>query len=269
MNFSTMRAKKSLGQNFLNSTKIVGNIVDASEIGPNDTVLEIGPGKGILTQKLLENAGQVIAIEKDDRLIELLQQIFKVELETGKLVLIHADVLEIDLQALPCETYTLVANIPYYITGAVIQKFLESDKQPLSMTLMVQKEIADRIIARDKKESILSMSIKAYGKPKKIMKVPARYFSPAPKVDSAILVIADISKDFFTEITEDQFFKIMKRGFAHKRKLLINNLELLCPKKDLVHVFDSCNVPKTARAENLDQTAWKCIVKALHDREQV
>lgn len=258
-----IRAKKSLGQNFLNSKKIVGDIVTASEITSEDTVLEIGPGKGILTQALLQKAKKVIAIEKDDRLIELLHEKFHKEIENEKLELVHDDALDFDPVTQINETYALVANIPYYITGMVIQKFLESDLQPKTMTLMVQKEVADRIVSTDEKESILSISVKVYGTPKKVSKIPKRFFSPAPKVDSAILVIRDISKAFFNGISEEQFFAIIKTGFSHKRKLLINNLELLYPKSVLTDTFASCGVLENTRAENMSKENWKCFVKKV------
>ncbi|MFM2357428.1 MAG: dimethyladenosine transferase, rRNA (adenine1518-N6/adenine1519-N6)-dimethyltransferase, partial [Candidatus Parcubacteria bacterium] len=183
-----IQPKKSLGQNFLRSKKALQAIVEAGHITEQDTVLEIGPGEGVLTEKLLEKAGQVVIIEKDHRLIPLLQEKFSKEITSGKLKLIPGDVLDITIEEyIPTATaYKLIANIPYYITGEILRTFLEKQKQPEKIVLLVQKEVADRIMARDKKESILSLSVKIYGDPKREMVVNRESFKPVPNVDSAI-----------------------------------------------------------------------------------
>lgn len=252
-----MKAKKSLGQNFLNSKAVAKDIVHAAELSSADTVLEIGPGKGFLTAELLATGAQVIAIEKDDALIPLLSEKFSDAIAQGRLILIHKDILETDLAAqdLP-KHYKLVANIPYYITGQILRMFLEATMKPECMILMVQKEVADRIVARDKKESILSIAVKAYGTPKLIKKVPARYFTPTPKVDSAILAITDISnKHFKTPNDAEYFFKIVKTGFAHKRKKLAGNLRELFGEQTLAHLADA-GIDPNARAENIAIAEW-------------
>ncbi len=247
----TYKAKKSLGQNFLKSHLAIRKIIEAGEIKKEDVILEIGPGKGVLTEKLLESAGVVIAIEKDSGLVELLKEKFKKEIEEKKLILVEGDILDLKPSTynLETRTYKIIANIPYNITGAILKKFLTAERQPERMILMVQKEVAERIVARDKKESILSISVKAYGEPKMVMKVPARYFSPAPKVDSAVIAINNISRKNFTpplsspsqgrssgavqhsmlhsQAFEDKFWEIVKTGFAHKRKKLSGNLKNL------------------------------------------
>ena len=223
-------AKKSLGQNFLTSESAVDTIIDAGDVTGDDIVLEIGPGKGMLTKKLLIFAGKVIAIEKDTTLVEFLKEKFVNEIKNNKLDLVERDILDFDPEILEFykEPYKLVANIPYYITGQLIRKFLETTNQPSLMVLMLQKEVALRIVARDKrsfdsaqgKESILSISVKAYGKPKYIQMVKAGSFSPKPKVDSAILLIDNISKEFFEDFSEEDFFKMVHAGFKSKRKKL-------------------------------------------------
>jgi len=224
------KAKKSLGQNFLKSIPALNMMCEAGGVNSNDTILEIGPGKGALTTKLLEKAGKVIAIEKDNELFEFLKEKFADEIENKKLELINGDILNFDITTyhlLPATyTYKIIANIPYNITGAILKNFLSSPEQPERMILLVQKEVAERIVARNNKESILSLSIKAYGIPKYIMKVSKRFFSPSPKVDSAIIAINNIShKNFKTKQEEDIFFELIKNGFAHKRKVLRKNLE--------------------------------------------
>jgi len=147
--------------------------------------------------------------------------------------------------------YKIIANIPYYITSHLLRTFLESDCQPSLMVLMVQKEVAERIVG--KRESLLSISVKTYGRPEIIRKVPAGYFSPAPKVDSAVIKISGISKNFFQDIGEKKFFETVKKGFSQKRKMLINNLK--AQKDD----FTACNIDEKARAENLSLEQWKCL----------
>jgi 16S rRNA (adenine1518-N6/adenine1519-N6)-dimethyltransferase len=254
-----MRAKKSLGQNFLKSKTIVSDILNTAKITSNDTVLEIGPGKGVLTKELLKKASSVIAIEKDSELIKYLNDIFSDEIKDGKLTLIHNDILKVNLSHLNLysHSYKLVANIPYYITGQIFKMFLESNTPPSKIVLMAQKEVAERIVARDKKESILSISVKIYGQPKLIKKVPARYFSPKPKVDSAILLIDNISTPFKNEGDKKHFFKTLKAGFAHKRKLLKSNLE--CK----IEILEKCNIEENARAEDLAIDNWMCLNKNI------
>jgi len=260
-----MYAKKSLGQNFLKSKGAVRKIIEVSRLTPGDTVLEVGPGKGVLTEALLQHAGKVIAIEKDDRLIEFLKEKFASELSGGKLELIHGDILDLNLESykLKAQSYKLVANIPYYITGQLIRMFLESDTQPELMTLMLQKEVAKRIVAQDKKESILSISVKAYGMPHYVETVQAKYFAPVPKVDSAILLIDTISKKFFDSFPEKKFFEYVKAGFAHKRKKLIGNLQKIVPKESLEKVFEECNISKDVRAEDITSLDWEKIAKLV------
>lgn len=216
-----MRAKKSLGQHFLTSLSYLRSIADAGNVKGGDLVLEVGPGKGSLTAELLSRGASVIAVEKDDRLIGPLQMRFGSALTEGRLTLIHGDILAQDLRRLTeGKAYKVVANVPYYISGALIRFFLEATQQPSAMALLLQKEVVERI-ARDEKESLLSLSVKAYGKPLYIKKVPSGAFSPPPSVDSAILAITDISRGHFADQDhETRFFALIHAGFAHKRKVL-------------------------------------------------
>ncbi|HWA32453.1 MAG TPA: 16S rRNA (adenine(1518)-N(6)/adenine(1519)-N(6))-dimethyltransferase RsmA [Candidatus Paceibacterota bacterium] len=254
-----MKAKKSLGQNFLKSETILKKIVEAGNVNSKDVVLEIGPGKGALTEKILEAAGQVIAVEKDRELFEFLINKFATELESGKMILIHGDILELDTDEIfENQKYKIVANIPYNITGAILKKFLTARRQPSDMTLLVQKEVADRIMARDGKESLLSISVKAYGKPGIALKVGKEYFKPRPKVDSAVIHIGEISRKFFLEnqINEVKFWKIVRAGFAHKRKRLSSNLRDLGLEK-----LESYEEILGLRAENMTLKNWVFISK--------
>jgi len=257
------RAKKALGQNFLKSAAALRTIIETGEIKSDDVVLEIGPGKGILTEKLLEQAGLVIAVEKDRELFEFLQEKFMQEIKNKKLILVNEDILEFEIESYKVKSYKIIANIPYNITGAILKKFLTAEKQPVLMVLMVQLEVAQRIIGRYSpstplrvKQSILSISVKAYGEPKMIMKVPARYFSPAPKVDSAIISIKNISREFFkkNKIEEEKFWEIVKKGFAHKRKKLSSNLKNASPNLSLAQLGNK-------RAEDLALEDWILIME--------
>lgn len=291
MQKNNYRAKKSMGQNFLKSELALRKIVEAGEISEGDIILEIGPGKGALTKQLLATSCQLIAIEKDYELYELLKRKFKEEILSGQLILVNEDILKFNLEnyKLKANSYKLIANIPYNITGAILKKFLGASNQPSLMVLMVQHEVAKRIIGRGSnpstplrvKESLLSISVKAYGEPKLILKVPARYFSPAPKVDSAVIAIKNISRKNFTtsqtlssrpesghsplaggEEFEKRFWQIIHVGFAHKRKKLSNNLKHYIGKTygvnaELLKTFGD------KRAEDLSLTDWLNIAKML------
>ncbi len=253
------KAKKSLGQNFLKSKLALNAMCTAAELTGKDIVLEIGPGKGALTEKLLENNVEVIAIEKDRELVKILSKKFEVEIKNKKLRLIEGDALEFEVEKYFSrkDNWKIVANIPYNITGAIFKKFLSSDIKPIFMVMLVQKEVAERIVARDGKESILSLSVKAYGQPKYIMKVSKKYFSPIPKVDSAIIAIKNISDENFTDKkSEKLFFDILKLGFAHKRKVLRKNLEGLISKESIKSMFEYLKIKENTRAEDLSLDTW-------------
>ena len=260
-----MEKKKSLGQHFLKSQSALDAIVGALDPTAVDIVVEIGPGEGVLTEKILPLAAKVIAIEKDSRLIPLLQKKFAKYIEAGRFDLIEGDALEFDPAALQSYDlkkfdYKVVGNIPYYITGALLKKFLSETTQPSTIVFLIQKEVAQRI-ARDKKESILSLSVKAYGTPRYIKTVPAGAFSPPPEVDSAILAIQNISRHTFADPAQEQkFFEIVRAGFAHKRKLLARNLESVLGEQTL-EAMRAAQIPAKARAEEVDLTRWVSLTR--------
>lgn len=241
-----MHSKKSLGQNFLMHVRTAARIADAARISSDTSVFEIGPGTGMLTHELLVRSRKVIALEADHELFDEMKGRYADDIALGKLALVHGDIRTFDLGSLP-QGYAVVANIPYYLTGEIFQMLLEADNQPSSMTLLVQKEVADRI-ANSKKESILSLSVKAYGTPKREFLVPRGAFVPAPNVDSAVLTVRGISrKNFATRAEEKRFFDLLHAGFAHKRKFLRSNLVGLVP--------DGA-VPAKARAEDMPLSFW-------------
>lgn len=258
-----MRAKKSLGQNFLKSERALNAIIEAGKISHDDTVLEIGPGMGALTQRLLQTGAKVIAVEKDDELYSYLSGLFSIPIANQKLKLMHDDILDLEIENLKIKNYKLIANIPYNITGAIFEKFLSNKCQPERMVLLVQKEVAERIVNRDGKGSILSMSVRAYGSPKYIETVKAGSFAPAPKVDSAILLIENISKSFFNGFSEEEFFRILKAGFKSKRKKLSSNLRTVFEKEKIVESFENMRLNTNIRAENLSILEWKTLISSL------
>lgn len=263
---STTRAKKSLGQNFLQHPQIAERIVHAAQLPENATVLEIGPGTGILTRALLNSDSHVIAVEADVELIPGLEEKFAAEIALEKLTLVHEDIRSFDSSSLP-KGYVLVANIPYYITGEIIRAFLTAAHKPASMTLLVQKEVAERIARQTgprPKGGLLSLSVKAYGIPKYCFMVPRGAFRPAPNVDSAVISIRDIRQDAFKSPQEEElFFNLLRTGFAHKRKMLFKNLELLFKAEELSAAFNAVPLPKNIRPEELSLADWQKLAKQL------
>jgi len=258
----SLQAKKSLGQNFLKSAKAIHAMISGPEISADDIVVEIGPGKGALTGPLLQTGARVIAFELDGRMIEFLETKFAQQISSGQLVLVHQDVLEADIEKyIDGKPYKVVANIPYYITNLIIRNFLSHRHQPTSMSLLIQKEVAERIVSRDGKESILSMSVKLFGTPKYIMKVGRHYFSPSPRVDSAVILIDDISRNrIIDDNYEEQFFTIIKTAFGQKRKQAIKNLQDLAQRSIWEEIFQFESIPSNARAEDISFVRWVQII---------
>ena len=231
--------------------RIAERIALVANLASDATALEIGPGTGMLTRELLKKAKKVIAVEADNELFEKLKSDFADEIANGRLELIRGDIRNYPLHTAIAvkRGYCVVANIPYYLTGEMFRMFLTAENQPKAMTLLVQKEVADRIVARDGKESILSLSVKAYGTPKREFLVPRGAFKPAPNVDSAVLSISNISRKHFATTEEDQrFFAFLHAGFAHKRKFVRNNLsDAGLPTGD---------IPEKTRAEDMPLSDW-------------
>ena len=244
-----------LGQHFLMHPAIARRIVHVACLSPRDTVLEVGPGKGMLTRALLAAGARVVAVEADADLGNGLAEAFATEIAEGWLTLVAGDIRGYLAGGAPefVSAYHVVANIPYYLTGELIRALLTRTHQPASMTLLVQKEVANRI-AREKKESLLSLSVKAYGEPHYEFTVPKGAFTPAPQVDSAVLSIRDISRRrFLSTEEEERFFTLIHAGFAHKRKRLGKNLaEAKLP---------SAGVLDNARAEDLALIDWLSLVR--------
>ena len=281
--------KKSLGQNFLKSRSVLNKIVETADIKSTDTILEIGPGLGTLTEKLLEEADTVISIEKDRRLIPILQEKFKNQIEKGKLILIEGDILKNSIEYLVSgieytqykihnTKYKLVANIPYYITSPVIRKFLEVKNRPSSLIIMVQKEVAERIIAKPPNMNILAVSVQFFAKPEIISFVPKDSFWPKPKVDSAIIKITVNPSTLLRvgskqtpekRIAEKLFFRLIKIGFSSPRKKLVNNLAagFLLNKEETAKLIIKSGVDSNKRPQDLFLEDWKRMYNVFRDNK--
>ncbi len=257
-----------LGQNFLKDKNIVKKIIDSANLQPDDFVVEIGPGEGILTEELAKYAKKVLAIEIDPGLAEKLQK----KLKNHKNVeIIKADILKINLpelvkkQKIKNNSYKVIANLPYYITSPIIRLFLETGFPPKEMTLMVQKEVAERICRSAGKMSILAVSVQYYARPKLLFEVHKKAFSPVPRVDSAVIKIADISQNISLLTENKQFFRLIKAGFCAKRKTLINNLSssLHLDKKIIEEKLKKIDLKPTVRAQELSLKKWKELSKIM------
>ncbi len=258
-----LRPQKSKSQHFLISEKIYQEIVKAAEVNKDDIVLEIGPGLGFLTTKLLEQAKRVIAIEIDEKLFVVLE---KLKLLYPNLDLVRQDVLQFDELSLPVN-YKIVANIPYHLTGQIIRKFLSSENPPQTMVLLVQKEVAERICAQAGDHSLLSLAVQYYGKPEIVKQVKRTQFYPPPKVDSAILKVSHIKppadKDF-----DKKFWQVVRIGFSSKRKTLAHNLSagLRVDKDEVREVLVEVGLPEKIRAEDLSLDQWRSLTKIVMNK---
>ena len=262
-----MKAKKSLGQHFLKSERALRQIVSAAKPTPEDCILEIGPGHGVLTERLIPLVKKVFAVEKDRELIPLLTKKFRDEVRDGTIEIIEQDILKWSPEALADTSYKLVANIPYYITGAIIEQFLSAAHQPTIMVLLMQREVAERIVARDGKESILSIAVHVYGIPQIIDRVPPGAFAPAPTVESAILSIEHITRDFFADCNESLFFAVLKSVFGKKRKQIGGSLsEYLDNREEAHRILDMVSIDPKSRPEDIHIYEWKKLVQAIHTK---
>lgn len=262
MTLSNIRAKKSLGQNFLSNPGILDKIIAAAELDKDDMILEIGPGRGDLTKKLSEQAGRVIAVEKDHRIIDELREEFK----NTNVEIVEGDILKFKVadQKFKENGYKIIGNIPYYITSNLLRTIFEKWPRPKLIVLMVQKEVAQRIVARTPDMNLLALSVQIYSEPKIISYVSRGNFRPMPKVDSAIIQL--IPKGRQTEINEI-FFKVIKAGFLGKRKQLANNISknLGLGKERSVETLRKTGLDEKIRAENLSLDQWIKLSKYIQN----
>lgn len=258
-----LRMSKKLGQNFLIDPNVVGGIVDAAEINPDDTVLEIGPGIGTLTQGLAESGCQVLAVELDVRLIGILG---KTLAGYENVRVVHGDILKIDIsREILAERYKVVANLPYYITTPIIMGLLEQRLPIERLVTMVQKEVAERMVAQPggKDYGALSVAVQYYTQPEIMFTVPAKSFIPAPAVESAVIRCIVRDKPPVDINDEKKFFRVVKAAFAQRRKTLTNNLKGAGLPADRVQaILETANIDGTRRGETLSLDEFAAIANA-------
>ncbi|MBC7260709.1 MAG: 16S rRNA (adenine(1518)-N(6)/adenine(1519)-N(6))-dimethyltransferase RsmA [Chloroflexi bacterium] len=264
-----LRPHKELGQNFLVDRHVLRRILAAAQVGPLDTVLEIGSGLGTLTEALAECAHRVIAVEVDQNLVAVLEKRLA---PFANVEIIPADILSLDISRLLQEkdtgsvpVYKVVANIPYYITSAVMRHLLETAPQPQLIVLMLQKEVAQRITAKPGQMSLLAVSVQFYGQPRLIARVPASAFYPVPKVDSAIVRI-DPHEQLPLERDEvGSFFEVVRAGFAQRRKQLRNALVhgLGLSMEHVTRAMREAGIDEQRRAQTLSISEWVALYRAL------
>ena len=258
-----IQPRKGLGQNFLTDQRALERIVEAAELTPKDIVLEIGPGLGTLTRLLAERAGRVIAVELDQRLVEVLRQTATAKADLPNVEIVHGDILEMNPADLVRQhgadlQYKVVANLPYYITSAILRHLLTAEVKPRLMVVTVQLEVARRIIAQPGDMSLLAVSVQFYGQPRIVTRVRAGAFYPSPQVDSAVIRI-DLHRHPVAKVDDaSSFFGVVRAGFAQRRKQLRNVLsaELDLPTSEVIQALSRAGVNPRRRAQTLSIEEW-------------
>jgi 16S rRNA (adenine1518-N6/adenine1519-N6)-dimethyltransferase len=251
-------AKHNFGQNFLINNQVLKTIIKSAKIESSEVILEVGPGLGALTDELIAAGGKVTAIEADRDFFRYLTK--KYQNHNLKLIFGDAisiiDSLEFKREFLNFD-YKVVANIPYSITSKFLRLLLEAPKKPKLIVLLIQSEVAERIVAPVGKMSLLSLSVQYFGQPKIIEKVPRNSFWPAPKVDSAVIKIAEIKNRFDSE-TEKEFFRLARIGFSNRRKTLANNLSagFRIARPEIIAIIKKSGFSENARAQEIGVEGW-------------
>lgn len=270
---SGVQPRKSLGQHFLKDRSVPPRIAEAARLKPHDIVVEVGPGLGVLTEELATRldpgAGKLIAIELDDNLLPLLKERFSGRPHVS---FVHADVLDVPPNYVSGgRPYKLVANLPYYITSAILRHFLEAEARPVSLTVMVQREVAERMVAQPPNMSLLAVSVQFYGKPKIAFRVPPGAFNPPPKVESAVVHIEVYEPDERPAkvASEQDFFRVVQAGFSQKRKQLGNTLAtgLGLTKGQIAQHLNQADIDPARRAETLSLAEWGTLAGVLRTED--
>jgi len=243
-------ASKRLGQNFLIDKRVLENIVSVADLNKADVVLEIGPGIGTLTQELAKKAKRVVAVEKDTKMVDILKETLA---NFDNVEIVNEDILKYKVDL---DNYKVVANIPYYLTSILIRQLLENDNPPSNIILTIQKEVAQRICAKVPDMNLLAISVQFYADVKIREHISKNSFWPSPKIDSAVIEIKPSAKNIKTDF--NLFFKIVKAGFSHPRKQLVNNLTsgLKISREVVEKWLSENNIKPSQRAETLDVKDW-------------
>jgi 16S rRNA (adenine1518-N6/adenine1519-N6)-dimethyltransferase len=256
-----LHPKKGLGQNFLADPIALQRIVTSAEIEPEAHVLEVGPGLGSLTRYLARVAKQVVAVEIDQNLLPVLQEVLS---PFDNVRIVHGDILELNpAELMPESGYQVVANIPYYITSAVIRHLLEAPVKPSRIVLTVQREVAERISAGTGKLSLLALSVQVYGQPRTVARIPAGAFYPSPKVDSAVVRVDLYPEPLIPAEQLNSFFRLAKAGFSQKRKMLRNSLVggLSMAQERVEALLQAADIDPQRRAETLSIEEWRILTE--------
>lgn len=255
-----IRPAKALGQNFLADSDIARKMVKLADVSSQDTILEVGPGTGALTKEIAKKAREVIAVEKDPRMVGLLKETFR---ESPNIKIINADILKIALSNISSLTssYKVVANLPFHIVSPTIRKFLDSKFPPKEMFLIAQKEVAQRIVSKPPKMNLLALSVQFYAKAEIISHISRKSFFPSPKVDAAIIKITPRKQK--NKVSAALFFKVAKAGFSHPRKQIINNFseKLELDKNRVSFCLKNSGVSPAQRAQTLRLDDWVVLSK--------
>jgi len=260
--------RKSLGQNFLVDNSALEKVIDAAKVFPQDEVLEIGAGLGSLTRFLAASAARVVAVELDHHLIPILEDVLG---SAGNVELIQADILKLDpASIMKSNGYLVIANIPYYITSAIIRHLLESEKKPKRLVLTIQKEVALRICAQPGDMSLLALSVQVYGQPIIAAKIPAGAFFPPPKVDSAVIRVDLYKEPIIPPQQMETFFMLAKAGFGQKRKMLRKSLSagLGWQADKMENLLIKSEIDPTRRAETLSLPEWRGLTEQYWNLRQ-
>ncbi len=262
MSYDEPLARKSLGQHWLNDEMILDAMLAGAQVRPGDTVLEIGPGPGSLTRKLVAVADKVIAVEFDEPLARDLPG----RVPADNLEVVRQDILRFDLTQLPAN-YKVVANIPYYLTSKLLRVLCESSNPFASAALLIQKEVAQRVCARPGDMSLLSVSVQFYCEARLGELVPAHLFIPPPKVDSQILKLTFRTKPLFPDVVPAEFFRVVKAGFSQRRKTLLNSLSsgLHLNKAETTQLLERAGIGVGVRPQELELAQWRALCIAAHD----
>ena len=281
-------AKKSLGQNFLVDENALDKIIEAADLKPSDNIIEVGPGTGFLTERLIKQVKHVTSVELDRGMVDLLKERFN---GVKNLEIIQSDILNFPISSLSFpvasgdresrvsldprfhggdkmgddgKQYKVVANIPYYITSPLLKHFLQSDHRPTSIVVLVQKEVAEKVVGKTGK-SLITIETQLFGRPEIVGIVPAKSFYPAPKVDSAILKIEVYKKPLISAAKFDDFLRLVKFGFSQKRKMLSNTLSagLHMKSSEMSEILKKADINPNLRAENLEICDWERLAKCL------
>jgi len=251
---------KGLGQNFLVDQSALARIVQSAEVEKTDTVLEIGAGLGSLTRLLAQAARRVVAVEIDHKLIPPLKEVMG---HYGNCEIIQGDILELDPKVIVgVEDYLVVANIPYYITSAIIRHLLSAEMKPARVVLTMQQEVAKRICAEPGDLSLLALSVQVFGTPRIMTTIPAGAFFPPPKVDSSTLRIDIFNEPYMNDRQLNDFFFLARAGFSQKRKMLRNTLTsgLKVPSEKAEELLRAAGIDPTRRAQTLELAEWRTLV---------